>query len=217
MNDVRLRIATATILSCGAFVSIHGAVAALIWWLIFTPRRKALPHLSVIAGFAVMIAAVAAVLQVTEGTGISYGIRMGTVILVAMWLWSERQPGEFLSLGVWLFGNRFGFELGVVAELSMQAFDALIRDLDQLKTAWMLKGIRMGTGHLTTAGTILITGALIRAQDATELLAVRGYRHGGSLCPAFNPLPADICGFIAAIIAGSIAVIRVGEFFILPW
>ena len=217
MHDVRLRIATAAILSCGAFVSIQGALAALGWWLIFTPRRKTLPHRSVITGFAVMIAAVAAVLQVTEGTGISYGIRMGTVILVGVWLWSERQPGEFLSLGAWLFGNRSGFELGMIAELGMQAFDTIIRDLDQLKTAWMLKGIRIGTRHLIPAGAILVNGALIRAQDTTELLAVRGYRHGGSLCPAFATTPADICGFVAAIMAGSIAVMPVGEFFILLW
>ena len=217
MNDVRFRIASATILSLGAFASIQGAVAALVWWLIFTRRLKALPRWPVVAGFGGMIVVVAVVLKVTNGTGISYGMRMGSVFLIAMWLWSERKPGEFLSLGFWLFGNGSGFELGMIAELGMQAFDGLLRELDQLRTAWHLKGVRLETGHLTAAGAILVNGALIRAQDTADLLAVRGYRHVGTLCPVFRPGPGDICGFAAAIVAGVVAFIPVGEFFILPW
>jgi len=38
MRDIRLRTGTATLLSIIAFYSIPGAVAALVWWMIFTPN-----------------------------------------------------------------------------------------------------------------------------------------------------------------------------------
>lgn len=217
MNDVRIRMGTAAILSFTAFFNITGAVAVFIWWLIFTPRLKALPHISVIAGIVSMIGFVAIVLQITTGTGISYGIRMAGVLLIAMWLWSEQQPGEFLSLGVWLFGYRWGFEMGLLAELCMQSLDALIGDLDRIKAAWTLKGVKIGAGHIVSAGMILVVWALARAQDSAELLAVRGYRHGGTLCPAFNRAPADLFGCFGAALVGGIAIVSIGEFFILPW
>lgn len=217
MNDVRIRIGTAAILSVTAFLNITGAVAVFIWWLIFTPRFKAMPYISVTAGFAAMIGVVATVLQITTGTGISYGIRIAVILLIAMWLWSEQQPGDFFSLGVWMFGRRWGFELGMLAELGMQAFDTLVCDLDRLQTAWTLKGVKIGPGHIVTAGMILVTGSLARAQDTAELLAVRGYRHGGSLCPVFNRAPADIPGCIAAVMTMGISIVALGEFFILPW
>ncbi|WAC04279.1 MAG: hypothetical protein OS112_07360 [Methanoregula sp.] len=217
MNDIRIRIGTAAILSLAAFLNLTGAFVVFIWWLIFIPRLKAMPHISVMAGFAAMIGVVAAVLQITTGTGISYGIRMAVILLIAMWLWSEQRPGEFFSLGVWLFGCRWGFEMGMVAELCMQAFDALVCDLDRLRTAWALKGVKVGVRHLATAGMILVTGALARAKDTAELLAVRGYRYGGSFCPSFDTSSADIIGCAGAVIAGAIAIIPVSEFFILPW
>jgi hypothetical protein len=217
MNDVRIRIGTAAILSFTAFLNITGAVVVFIWWLIFTTRFKTIPHISVFAGFGAMIGVVATLLQITTGTGISYGIRMTVVLLIAMWLWSEQQAGEFFSLGVWLFGCRWGFELGMLAELCMQAFEALVCDLDRLKTAWKLKGVKIGAGHIVSAGMILVTGALARAQDTAELLAIRGYRQGGSLCPVFNRAPADIPQCIAAIMTMVISIVSLGEFFILPW
>ena len=42
MQDPRLRLFATVILSVAAFASAIGAVAALAWWLLFTPRTKAL-------------------------------------------------------------------------------------------------------------------------------------------------------------------------------
>jgi phage-related protein len=38
MQDPRIRIAAAAVLSLAAFLSLHGAAAAFLWWLVFTPR-----------------------------------------------------------------------------------------------------------------------------------------------------------------------------------
>ncbi len=37
MQDPRIRIAAAAILSVAAFISVQGAVFAFLWWLVFTP------------------------------------------------------------------------------------------------------------------------------------------------------------------------------------
>ncbi len=216
MNDVRIRIGTACILSLAAFLSIAGSVAVLVWWLLFTPRFKSLTRISLLTGSIAMVSAVAVLLQVLYGTGISYSIRMSAILLVAAWLWSEQRPGEFFQFGVWLFGRRWGFELGMTAELAMLAFDDLVRDLSWLKTAWKLKGMQMNTGNLAMAGIVLVTKTVERAVDTSELLAVRGYRMGGTLCPVFNRSPGDIIECIAALAVGLFAIIPVSGFFILP-
>jgi len=62
MQDVRLRTGTATLLSLVAFLSITGAAAVLIWWLLFTGNlrlvwgnRVVIPSLVLIGIFAVLL------------------------------------------------------------------------------------------------------------------------------------------------------------------
>lgn len=210
MKDVRIRILTGIILSLAAFISVAGAIAVLVWWLVFTRRRAVLPRLPVLAGSLAVVALVAILLQVLDGTGISYGVRMAAVILVAAWVWSEHRPGEFLHAGVWALGTGRGFELGLVAELAMQALDGLLADLGRLKAAWAMKGVRLTPAQLPAAGTVLVSGAMRRAQDTAELLAIRGYRDGGTLCPAFTTGRRDRAGIAAAAIAAAVAVIPPG-------
>lgn len=217
MRDIRFRVSSAVILSIAAFLSLAGALAALLWWLIFTSRFTRLPKMSIIAGSAAMIGIIALLLQLLEGTGMSYGIRMGAILLIALWVFSEQQPGEYLALGVWLFGCRYGFELGLLAELGMQAFEDLLCDLERLQTAWAMKGTPLSIAHLPVAGLVLVRGALMRAQDTAELLAMRGYQCGGRFCPVFRPDASDIFGCATAAIILSGMIIPVGEFFILPW
>ena len=215
VNDIRFRILTAVVLSFAAFASIYSALAAIAWWLVFTPRFRNLSRPAAIAGTVVMIAGISAALQLVQGTGVSYGIRMCAILLVAVWVWSEQQTGDYLSFGVWLLGRRIGFEAGMIAELAMQAFAGLLEDYDRLRIAWALKGQSSGIPRIPAAGLVLVRGTLRRAQDTAELLAVRGYRQGGSLCPEFRTGIADAAGCMAAFIAGSFAILPVGEFFIL--
>ena len=61
MQDPRLRLFATVILSVAAFASAIGAVAALAWWLLFTPRTKALPRPGMLLGLIAMIAITALV------------------------------------------------------------------------------------------------------------------------------------------------------------
>ncbi|WP_321508678.1 hypothetical protein [uncultured Methanoregula sp.] len=215
MQDMRIRTGSAAILSVIAFISVYGALAVFIWWLVFTPRlailktiRSSYPAFFLIAFFSI-------VLEITGGSGISYFVRMSIIILIGIWIIYEQKPGDLLNMSVWLFGNRAGFEIGMVAEMGMQSFELLLADFERIRIAGKLKGITWGPKNLVPTGMVLIHGALVRADDTAELLAVRGFSSGGSLCPAFVTTRLDILAGTSVICLAVIAFVPVSEFFIL--
>ncbi len=215
MQDVRMRIGTATLLTLVAFFSVPGAMGVFVWWLVFTPRLQEVKRIRIVAGTLGLIALAALFIIVSGGDGISYLIRMGAIILIGVWLYSEQETGEFLHLGVWLLGNRTGFELGMIAEMGMQMADSLAADLDRIRMAMTIKGQPWGVRILVPAGLILVNDALVRSQDTAELMAVRGFYRGGSFCPQFIHRRYDLIPVMAAIVVGFLAFVPVSEFLIL--
>lgn len=215
MRDIRLRTGTAMLLSITAFSSVLGAAAALLWWLIFTPNislvrknRLVLPSLILVGFFSIVLAA-------TGGEGLSYFFRMLIVLLIASWLLAGQARGEFLDLGCWMLGPRWGFELGLLAEMALQNLETLLADFDRIRAAERLKGIRSGMRSLVPAGRILLHGTLMRAGDTAELLAVRGYVHGGTWVPEFKQGQMDISAALFALCAAFISLLPVSALFIL--
>lgn len=200
MQDVRIRVCAGAILSCAAFLNLSGAAAALIWWLIFSPRLKSINQIRPVIGLIGMIGIIAIILQLTGGPGFSYFGRMTVIILIGTWLAAEYQPGEFLHFGVWLLGTRIGFELGLMAEMAMQSLVTLLRDFDHIRTALSMKGVPVTPITILPAGNLLIHLELARARDNAELLAVRGYQNGGTLEPVFLPCKRDIVAGLCVII-----------------
>ena len=215
MQDIRLRTGAAIILSLAAFLSITGAFLVFIWWLVFTKRLQILKQFRLMVPLIVLMAFFSAVVEFTGGGGLSYFFRMLVIVLVGMWMYQERQSKEFLDLAVWMFGDRAGFELGLLAEMGMQSLNLLVADFDRIRIAEKFKGISWGPGSIVPAGLILVHGALSRADDAAELLAVRGYHDGGTLCPGFRTAGKDIIACLAAAGILIITFIPVSEFFIL--
>jgi len=215
MQDVRIRIAAAALLTLAAVVSLQGAFWGFLWWLVFTPRFGALKRTGMVAGTVIVIALAALLITCSGGDGLSYLIRMIVILLIGVWLYSGQEAGEFLYLGVWLLGNRTGFELGMIAEMGMQMAESLATDLDRFRMAIAIKGQRWGVKTLVPAGLVLVSDALSRAQDTAELMAVRGFSCGGSLCPKFTYGARDLVPGMAAIVAGILAFVPVSEFFIL--
>jgi energy-coupling factor transport system permease protein len=215
MQDVRLRTVSAVLLSLAAFASLAGAAAAFLWWLACSGRVAETLRVRMLLPVAAMLAFFSVVLLLTGGDGISYFCRMLVIVLVGFWVYAEHKGGEFLRLGTWLFGQRTGFELGLLAETGMQALYLLVQDFSRIRVAEALKGMGNGWRTLVTAGLVLITGALLRAEQTTELLAVRGYRSGGSLCPRFAVTTGDLSRFAAALCVSAIAFAPVSAFFIL--
>ena len=89
----------------------------------------------------------------------------------------------------------------MIAEMGMQSLVSVTADLDRIRMAEKIKGMQWKVRSLVPAGLVLVHGALVRAEDTAELLAVRGYRNGGTMCPKFLTQPLDI-------IAGMFAVRR---------
>jgi energy-coupling factor transporter transmembrane protein EcfT len=215
MQDIRLRVGTATLLSLAAFASVTGAIVVFIWWLVFSNPIQVLKRMRIVIPAITLIAFFGLVLELTGGGGISYCMRMTVIILIGAWVYAEYRQGEFLRLGTWLLGKKPGFDLGMVAEMGMQSLDLMVSDFSRIRQAQALKGTRWGIRNLIPAGRILIHGALRRADETAELMAIRGYNHGGSYCPEFKTPAKDFVGSIAALCMGIIAFIPVSEFFIL--
>jgi energy-coupling factor transport system permease protein len=215
MQDPRIRIAAAAILSILAFTSLPGAVFAFFWWLVFTPCVLLAKKIPLVFPLLFMTGFFGLVTELSGGNGISYFIRITVIILIGMWLCLEQKPGEFLRTSVWLLGDRAGFELGLVSEMGMQSLTQIIADLMRVRMAGKIKGMRWGVRSLIPTGMILVHGALARAGDCAELLAVRGYRSGGTLCPEFQTGPKDIVAGFSAVCGLFFALVPVSEFFIL--
>jgi hypothetical protein len=215
MQDVRIRTGVAVLLSVVAFLSIQGAALAFIWWVLFSKNNRILQKSTIILPTVVLIGFFSLAMELTGSGGISYFIRMTVVILLGVWLAGEQQSGDFLDLGQWLFGNRYGFELGMIAEMATLSLEALTIDFNRIRVAEQLKGIRWGIRSIVPTGLVLVTRTLARAEENAELLAVRGYTFGGSRCPVFSTSGMDLVAGFFALCAAIIAILPVSAFFIL--
>jgi hypothetical protein len=215
MQDPRIRLAAASILSISAFISIQGAVFVFLWWLVFSPGFALAKKIRVVLPLILMTGFFSMVLELFQGNGISYFIRMTAIILIGMWVYAEQRPGDFLDISVWLLGNGAGFDLGLVAEMAMQSLSSIITDVERIRLAAKIKGVPWGVRSIIPAALIFVHGALARAGDSAELLAVRGYCSGGTWCPVFSSRPRDIIAGLSALCGIFFALIPVSEFFIL--
>jgi hypothetical protein len=185
MQDPRLILLSTLALSLAAFSGAWGALLALTWWLVATPRRISLEQRRPLLGAFLLVLVTAALVSLTGGNGPSYLFRISVVLLVATWAYGTRKGGEFLDMGSWALGNRTGFELGLVAEMAIGSLEGLARDLSLLRLTIRLKGGRLPLSSLVPVLGLVVRKELVRARDLGDTLAVRGYRDGGSLCPRF--------------------------------
>ena len=215
MQDVRLRTGVAVLLSVAAFLTLAGAAAAAVWCLGFARTVSVRSHARLFLSLGILVGFFSAVLQMSGGDGASYFIRIMVIVLIGVWVYSEQKKGEFLCLGVWMLGEKTGFDLGLVADMGMQAMDMLIADFEKIRLAGRLKRQPLDAKHIVPAGIVLVSNAFHRADETAELLAVRGYRDGGSLCPVFIRSRTDMVASLLACIVVIIAIFPVSEFFIL--
>ncbi len=200
MQDPRIRFACAFMLSCGAFVSIIGAVAVFVWWLAFTPRWHSFRHHTALLVTFVLFGIVSGIMTLSGNDGFSYLVRMVAILLVGTWVYTDSATGDFLAASTWLFGTRLGFEAGMIAGMAMQMATGLSDDFRRIRTATEQKGQSWGIRSIVPSGRVLVHDALRRADDTAEVLAMRGYRNGGTICPHFRtPLRDVLAGICAAI------------------
>ncbi|HVP93761.1 MAG TPA: hypothetical protein VMS89_01165 [Methanoregulaceae archaeon] len=215
MQDPRIRIFVVIILSVAAFTSVTGAMSAFLYWVIFTPGLSVLKRPAT-ATFFLMIAVVSVFTQITGGNGLSYFIRLTVILLLALYAYYEYRPGEFLSVSVWTFGRRYGFDPGIIAEMSMQGIHDLEDDLGRIRMAIQQKGNKFTFRNLIPVAGMIVLNQIRKAGEQADLLAVRGYTRGGTVCPVFHPETRDYLCAIIAILILIFAFLPVRDIFILP-
>ncbi|NLZ30388.1 MAG: hypothetical protein GX885_06570 [Methanomicrobiales archaeon] len=215
MQDPRLRLFATVVLSVAAFASVAGAIAALAWWLLFTPRTKAFPRPGMLLGLIAMIVVTALVSEWGGGPGLSYLIRMVVVLLLAAWAYAETREGEVLAVAVWALGDRIGFEIGLIAEMGLTGLAVIRQDIEQVRVALALKGGKIGALSIVPIAVLLIITQIRRADDMARLLVVRGYTLGGQICPVFETGSRDILAALSAVIPGVLCFFPLRDVFIL--
>lgn len=205
MQDPRIRLGSAVLLSVAAFLSVPGAVLAFLWWAVWTRRTTSLHDIpsAVLVFFLPAVAAVAT--SLSGGDGISYVVRISVVILIASWAYSERYPGEFLDVSVWLLGRRYGFDLGLIGEMSLSNAEVVIDEIQRTRIALSQKGQRLSAMNLAPVVSSLLVRQLRLARERACVLAIRGYQGGGSLCPSFLTTYHDIAAGIAGVLIFTIS------------
>jgi len=192
MQDPRIRFTCGFLLSLAAFISIDGAAAAFLWWLVFTLRWKGIRHIRAVAATFLLFVLIATVITLTGTGGLSYLARMSAILLIGTWVYTDSRPGDFLATGTWLAGPRIGFESGMIAEMAMGMAQDLSEDFSRIRLAMAQKGQPWGIRRILPASRILICDALRRAEESAEILAMRGYRGGGLVCTRFSTSPFEI-------------------------
>ncbi len=215
MRDPRIRLLATLVLSVASFVSIWAAVLVFLWWLVFSEKRKTFRNRISVAVLFGTVALAALATGLTGGPGLSYFIRLGVIALVALWVYNEWSPGEAVKVSVWLFGSRAGFDLGLVAEMSMQALNQAGEDLERSRIAMRFKGGNIRGKAILSVASQLLSLQIMRIHNQADLLAIRGYRKGGMLCPEFITPPRDLLAGSLAIIIGFFTFIPVRDIFIL--
>ncbi len=208
MQDPRIRLGGVVLLSIASFLSLTGAFLTMLWWLTSTDRRTSFRDLRT-GSLVFMLPVIAAIAtQWSGGDGVSYLIRISVVLLIASWAYSERYPGEFLDVSVWIFGKRSGFDLGLVGEMGISTTEILADELRRTRIALSQKGQRLSGTNLPPVIASLLVRQLRLARERAGVLAIRGYTGGGSLCPSFVTLYSDIAAgaFCVLIFAVSLIV-----------
>lgn len=201
MQDPRVRLAGTVLLSVSSFISIPGAILSVAWWLLLTGRTTSFQSLRACALIILLPVIAACATTLSGGDGLSYLLRIGAVLLISSWAYSERYQGEFLDVSVWLLGNRIGFDIGLIGEMSLASAEVMGDEVRRTLIALRQKGQQLSLKSLPPVVTSLLIRQLLLSQEKAGILALRGYTGGGTLCPRFvTPFPDIVAGSLCVLI-----------------
>ena len=201
MQDPRIRLGGTVFLSVAAFISIPGALLTVLWWIFCTNRTTSFQDARTVALVFMLPVIAALATWFSGGDGLSYLMRITAVLLITSWAYSERYPGEFLDVSVWLLGRRTGFDLGLIGEMSLSSTEVLVDEVRRTRIALSQKRQHLSPKLLPPVLTSLLIRQLRLARERGGVLTLRGYRGGGSLCPVFvTPYPDIAAGALCVLI-----------------
>jgi energy-coupling factor transport system permease protein len=99
--------------------------------------------------------------------------------------------------------------------MGLTSLAVLRQEIEQMRVAMALKGIRPGARSIVPLAVTLIVTQIRRSDEIARLLVVRGYAIGGRICPRFSADPRDIPAFLTAIIPGVLSCLPLRDVFIL--
>jgi hypothetical protein len=207
VQDPRIRLGAVLLLSIVSFLSLTGALLTVLWWLTCTNRRTSLHDIRTGTMVFILPAVAAIATEWSGGDGVSYFIRISVVLVIASWAYNERYPGELLDVSVWLFGRKNGFDLGLVGEMSISTTEILADELRRTRIALSQKDQRLSGTNLPPVIACLLVRQLRLARQRADVLALRGYQGGGSLCPSFVTSYFDIAAGAFCVLIFAVSVI----------
>ena len=201
MSDIRFRLLTLVLLSVLSFANLFGAAAVFGWWLIFGAKTTFDKNSwKVVVPASIIIGLFPSVVLCLTGGDVFYGAKIFVLVLLAFWFSASLLPGEFMSFFVWLCGKRVGFDLGIIAEFSVQALSEIKYDFSHLKSALKIKGQKFSIFAVPTLSMGLLVLSLRRSSFQSLILARRGYTSGGTFVPVFFPTIYDYLMPLTAVI-----------------
>ena len=188
MSDIRFRLLTLVLLSVLSLVSMFGAAAVFIWWLVFGAKTTfGNNSWKVVVPVSIFVGLFPSVVLYFTGGDVFYGAKIFVLVLLAFWFSASLRPGELMSFFVWIFGQGSGFDLGMAAEFSVQAISEIREDFSRMRSALRIKGQKFSLFAVPSLAAGLLILSLRRAGVLSSLLARRGYCSGGTYVPVFSP------------------------------
>jgi len=200
VQDARLRIVSTFLLSCAAFSSITGAVLVFMWWTIFARDRRNLPGRRTAVIIFGTLALVAVFTALVGGDGAGYLLRLSVVMLIAFWAFGGGAGEELFDVAVWAFGDRWGFDIGLAADMALGSLGRIEDDIILTRHAIAMKGTTGLVRSLVPLGVSVVMVQIRRAGCQAKTLAVRGYHSGGTYVPRFNHGKEDYVAFLGSIL-----------------
>lgn len=192
MSDIRFRLLTLVLLSVLSFVSLFGAAAVFLWWLVFGAKTTfAKNSWKVVVPVSIFVGLFPSVVLYLTGGDVFYGAKIFILVLLAFWFSASLLSGELMSFFVWVFGQGSGFDLGMAAEFSVQAISEIREDFLHMRSALRIKGQKFSVLAIPSLAAGLLILSLRRAGVQSSLLARRGYCSGGTYVPVFSPRVTD--------------------------
>ena len=199
VSDIRIRLLTLVLLSVLSFVSTSGAAVVFFWWLVFAAKTTfAKKSWKVVLLTSVLVGLFPSVVLYFTGGDVFYGAKIFVLVLLAFWFSASLVFGEVMSLFVWMFGKKTGFDLGLAAEFSIQALSEIQSDFSHMKSALKIKGQRFSVFRVPSLAMGLLFLSLGRSDFQSGILARRGYISGGTFIPVFFPGKSDFLMLVTA-------------------
>ena len=208
VSDIRFRLLTLVLLSVLSFVSVFGAVVVFCWWIFFAAKTTfAKESWKVVILTSTLMGLIPSIVLYLSGGDVFYGAKIFVLVLLAFWFSASLLPDEFMSFFVWLCGKRVGFDLGIVAEFSIQALSEIKYDFFHMKSALKIKEQKFSIFAVPTLSMGLLVLSLRRSSFQSSILARRGYTSGGTYVPVFFPTMYDYLMPLTAVILFAVLLI----------